>query len=142
MKDPNKVMTTEYDRDRRWIRSFMYDMSDLKAEPKLMADRSIRDRYGDPGRIMTVADETGHAIALQDGPFIYRTGAGASPKGNLPFIDRQNLDTMKTERLWRCAEGTLEAVVAIVSSDKDSKPVIITDSDCLLYTSPSPRDRG
>ena len=129
MKDPNKVMTTEYDRDRRWVRSLMYDLSDLKAEPKLMSDRSIRDRYGDPGRIMTVADETGHAIALQDGPFIYRTGAGASPKGNLPFIDRQNLDTMKTERLWRCAEGTLEAVVAIVSSDKDSKPVIITDSE-------------
>ena len=129
MKDPNKVMTTEYDRDRRWVRSLMYDLSDLKAEPKLMTDRSIRDRYGDPGRIVTVADETGHAIALQDGPFIYRTGAGASPKGNLPFIDRQNLETMKTERLWRCSEGALEAVVAIVSSDKDSKPVIVTDSE-------------
>ena len=129
MADPAKVMTMEYDRDKRWIRSLMYDLSKPSETPKTMTSRSIRDRYGDPGRIVTVADETGHAIALQDGPNIYRMGAGASPKGNLPFIDRQNLDTMKTERLWRCEEGAYESVVAIVKSDEASKPVIITDSE-------------
>ena len=129
MADPAKVMTMEYDRDKRWVRSLMYDLSKPNETPKTMMSRSIRDRYGDPGRIVSVADATGHAIALQDGPNIYRMGAGASPKGNLPFIDRQNLDTLKTERLWRCEEGAYESVVAIVKSDENSKPVIITDSE-------------
>ena len=59
---------------------------------------------------------------------IYRSGSGASPKGNLPFIDRQNIHTLETERLWRCKEGTYETVVAVASSGADSKPTVITNS--------------
>ena len=119
--DPTIVSTMEYDRDRRWVRSLMHDLKLPAATPKVLMDRSIRDRYGDPGRIVTVRDETGHSIARQDGDWIYRTGSGASPKGNLPFVDRQNMTTLKTERLWRCEEGTYESAVKIVSSDESTK---------------------
>ena len=126
LPDPAQVMTLEYDRDRRWIKSLIYNLDAPGESPKTATDRSIRDRYGDPGRIVSERDETGHSVAIQDGEFIYRIGAGASPEGDLPFIDRQNLATMETERLWRCEKGALESVVAITKRGADFKPTIIT----------------
>ncbi len=127
--DPSLVITTEYDRDRRWIRDLLHDLKMPGTTPKTLVDRSIRDRYGDPGRIVRVPDETGHQVARQDGDWIYRSGSGASPKGNLPFVDRQNIETLATERLWRCAEGTYESVVAVVASGESFKPTVITRSE-------------
>ena len=126
LPDPAMVMTLEYDRDKRWIKSLIYNLDEPGQTPKVANDRSIRDRYADPGRIVSRQDESGHSVAIQDGEFIYRIGAGASPEGDLPFIDRQSLDSMETQRLWRCEKGTLESVVAIESSDAESKPTIIT----------------
>ena len=105
MQDPSSVALSEYDRDRRWITSKLYDLTEPAATPQVLMDRSIRDRYGDPGGMVEVPDETGHSVVLQRGDVVYRIGSGASPKGNLPFIDRFNIKTMKTERVWRCEEG-------------------------------------
>lgn len=128
MNDPKVVVATDYDRDRRWIRSLMFTLGS-KDDPKVMMDRSLRDRYGDPGQIVSTPDEHGHVRAIQDGDWVYRTGSGASPKGNLPFIDRQNLKTLETERLWRCEEGKYESVVAIVEHSEGMKPIVVISSE-------------
>ncbi len=127
--DPTIVVTTEYDRDRRWVRTLLHDLKAPEGTPKVLMDRSIRDRYADPGRISTVPDETGHRVARQDGDWVYRTGTGASPKGNLPFIDQQNLKTLETERLWRCDEGSYEGISSIVSTSETGKPVVVTNRE-------------
>lgn len=113
MKNPAQVVVTEYDRDRRWVRTQLHDLSQPGTTPRILMDRSIRDRYGDPGSIVQVADETGHAVAMQDGDTIFRIGSGASAKGNLPFLDAQNLTTLETRRLWRCQEGVYESPFAV-----------------------------
>ena len=128
-QDPTIVLATEYDRDRRWVRTLMHDLKTPEAKPKVLVDRSVRDRYGDPGRIIQVPDESGHVAARQDGDWIYRSGAGASAKGNLPFVDRQNIKTLEVERLWRCKEGTFESLVRIVKSSDSTRPVMITNSE-------------
>ena len=127
-EDSSLLLTTEYDRDRRWVVSLLHDL-DSDDPPKTLTDRSIRDRYGDPGSIVSKQDETGHSIARQDGDWIYRKGNGASPEGNLPFLDRQNLKTLQTERLWRCEAGNYEAVVRITSSDETGKLEVITNHE-------------
>lgn len=129
MDDPSMVTVTDYDRDRRWVQMKLYDLRAPDKAPVVMMDRSIRDRYSDPGSIVMVPDETGHVRALQDGDWIFRTGSGASPKGNLPFIDRQNLKTLKTERLWRCEEGSYEYVVAIADFAQGGKPAVFISSE-------------
>ncbi|MGI9519600.1 MAG: alpha/beta hydrolase family protein [Pirellulaceae bacterium] len=129
MDDPSIVMVTDYDRDRRWMQSNMYDLKQPGTSPVTMEDRSIRDRYNDPGRIVMKPDESGHVRALQNGDWVYRIGAGASDKGNLPFIDRQNLTTQETERLWRCEEGVYESVVAITESSDGAKPTVVISSE-------------
>lgn len=127
--DPSVVVTTEYDRDRRWVRSLMHDLKAPGETPKTLMDRSIRDRYGDPGGIVNVRDDSGHSIIRQDGSWIYRMGRGASKDGDLPFVDRQDLATLKTERLWRCEKGSFESVVAIASSSADARPEVITHAE-------------
>ena len=128
LADPAKIITREYDRDRRWTRSLLHDL-EKGGEPRVLVDRDLRDRYGDPGNMVMRPDADGRYLPVQDGNWIYRTGRGASPKGNLPFIDRQNLETLETERLWRCEEGKYESVVDVVKSSTDAKPTVITLSE-------------
>jgi dipeptidyl aminopeptidase/acylaminoacyl peptidase len=124
--DPDLLAVTDYDRDRRWVRTSLYHRRATSQAPKTLEDRSLRDRYGDPGNIVIERNAQGHAIARQDGDWIYRAGAGASPAGLLPFLDRQSLATLETQRLWRCEPGVLERAVAIVESATEAKPQVIT----------------
>jgi len=132
-EDSSLMATVEYDRDRRWVVSLLHDL-DSEDDPKTLSDRSVRDRYGDPGQIINKRDETGHTIARQDGDWIYRKGSGASPAGNLPFIDRQNLKTLETERLWRCEDGNYEAFLRNLGDDSVSS---LTD-----FKDPTPQIRN
>jgi len=120
------LMTTEVDRDRRWVRSLLHDTDKPDQEPKVIVDRSMRDRYGDPGRMLFKSDKAGFPVAQQSGPWVWLVGQGASPEGNLPFLDRKNLETLQTERLWRCEAGTLESVAMVLSTEATEKPSFIT----------------
>jgi dipeptidyl aminopeptidase/acylaminoacyl peptidase len=127
LADAKQFMTTEYDRDRRWVKTLLHDQTQPDASPVTIVDRSIRDRYGDPGQTVSVRDESGHAIALQNGDWIFRMGSGASPKGNLPFVDSFNLKTQETKRFWRCEEGAFESAVRIAEIADDGTLKVITD---------------
>jgi dipeptidyl aminopeptidase/acylaminoacyl peptidase len=129
------LMATEVDRDRRWVRSMLHDTDKPDQAPKILVDRSMRDRYGDPGRMLFKSDKTGFPVAQQVGAWVWLVGQGASPEGNLPFLDRKNLETLETQRLWRCEPGTLEAVIMVLSKEETEKPSFITRSEST--TSPS-----
>lgn len=132
LSDVQKVVTSEYDRDRRWTREICHDLSGLGIGEIVLEDRSIRDRYGDPGNIVLDKDESGQSVALQSGEWIYRSGQGATAEGLLPFLARQSATTGKTEIVWRCQTGVYESVAALLSvgfdgngSDK-AKPQFVT----------------
>jgi len=111
------ALVRDYDRSRRWVRTFMINAARPGQEQKLIWERSIRDRYGDPGTPMMRMLPSGAVVMRQSGDTIFLTGAGASPKGELPFLDRFDLKTLKAERLFHCTEGTFEQVVDIISAD-------------------------
>ncbi len=156
------LMATEMDRDRRWVRSLLYDTDKPDEKPKVVVDRSLRDRYGDPGRMLFKSDKSGFPVAQQTGPWVWLAGQGASPNGNLPFLDRKNLETLETQRLWRCPAGTLESVSTVLSIEETDKPTFISrrespsnpanyflrdlarDSDLALtdFQDPTPQIRG
>jgi dipeptidyl aminopeptidase/acylaminoacyl peptidase len=130
----DQISVTEYDRDRRWVRTKLHDLSNPDMTPLTLVDRSVRDKYGDPGRIVQVPDKTGHYIALQNGDHIFRFGNGASPKGNLPFVDSQSLVSLETKRHWRCEEGALEGPSRIAGFTKGkagevAAPIVITNHE-------------
>jgi dipeptidyl aminopeptidase/acylaminoacyl peptidase len=95
-------------------------------------DRKQEDRYGDPGSPVAKRGGGGGRFGgggfggfgggetspvLQNGDDIYLTGTGASPEGDRPFLDRLNLKTLQTARLFRCEPKTYESVVAPLTPD-------------------------
>jgi dipeptidyl aminopeptidase/acylaminoacyl peptidase len=51
---------------------------------------------------------------IQSGDWIFLTGLGASQQGDRPFLDRLNLKTLKTERLFQCDDKSYETVVGLL----------------------------
>ncbi len=54
----------------------------------------------------------GLQVMIQSGDNILLRGAGASPGGDRPFLDRFNLTTLKSERLFRSDDKSYESVAA------------------------------
>ena len=107
----------DYDRDRRWRRTFAISVDHPGDAPKLVWERSIRDRYGDPGDPVMRRLPNGQEVMVEQGTAVYLEGAGASPKGDLPFLDRFDLATHKTERLFHATDKTYESFVALLADD-------------------------
>ena len=56
-------------------------------------------------------------LTTRDGRFAYLTGDGASTDGDRPFLDRIELATGKTTRLWRSQAPYYESVVTVLDAD-------------------------
>jgi dipeptidyl aminopeptidase/acylaminoacyl peptidase len=110
-------LARDYNRDRRWQRTFLLDIAQPGAQPTLIWERSIRDRYRDPGTPLTRTLPNGKRILRQQGNAIFLVGAGASPKGEFPFLDRFDLMTRKAERIFQCGDGQYESAVALLADD-------------------------
>jgi dipeptidyl aminopeptidase/acylaminoacyl peptidase len=95
----------------------MIDINKPGQQPKLIWERSIRERYRDPGTPMTRTLPNGKRVLRQQGNSIFLVGAGASQKGEFPFFDRFDLSTLKSERIFQCSEGHYETVVALLVDD-------------------------
>jgi dipeptidyl aminopeptidase/acylaminoacyl peptidase len=111
------LTVTDFDRDRRWLRTFVMNADKPGEAPKLVWSRSAQDRYGDPGTPVTRVLPNGKRAILQNGDWIYLTGTGATPEGDRPFLDRFNLQTQKSERLFRSDKIQYESVVALLADD-------------------------
>ncbi len=110
--DGGLMLVNEFERPRRWQRTWIVEAGG--AGPRLLWDRSTEDAYGDPGRPVT---RPGRSTVLQNGSSIYLAGAGSSPAGDRPFLDRLDLATLRSERLFHCDAESYEEVVALVSDD-------------------------
>ena len=110
------MLFSDYERDKRWVRTFLIDTDKPDATPKLLWSRNVQDRYSDPGTPVTRVVGGQRAI-LQSGDWIYLNGNGASPEGDRPFLDRYNLQTLKAERIFRSDSKSYEGVVALLNDD-------------------------
>ena len=88
--------------------------------PKMIWDRSAEDRYSNPGTWVYVLDPaTDRFVPLRssDGKSLYLRGDGASAEGDRPFLDRFDIATGKTERLWQSAAPNYEQTLQVVDPD-------------------------
>ena len=124
-REPTLVVASEFDRDRRWVRATLHDLSGARASV-VLEDRNQNDRYGNPGSILSEPLPDGTRVARQVGDWIFRSGEGDSPEGARPFLDRQSLASRTSERLWRCQENAYESVASIVRVDATAMPTLVT----------------
>ena len=101
-------------KDRK-ARTWVIDPSGNKA-PRLLWDLSSEDRYGDPGAFHTKLNARGRSVLAftPDGRSAFLMGNGASPEGDRPFLDRIDLASGKTERLFRSTAPYYETVVDVM----------------------------
>lgn len=109
-------------RTRTWI----INPLDRTAAPRVLWDRNREDRYSSPGSfVMTDHPTEPRSIPLQaaDGS-LYLSGEGAAPGGARPFLDRLDLRTLATTRLWQSTPPLFESVAAVL--DAEAKQVVIS----------------
>lgn len=87
-----------------------------RAAPRLLWERSSEDRYADPGNFLMTVNARGRPVLrlTADGRSAFLAGAGASPEGDQPFLDRIDLGTGRTQRLFRSAAPHYETVVDLL----------------------------
>ncbi len=102
-------------RDRHQ-RQWLVQPDNPQAAARLMHEGSSQDRYNDPGSPVMMPDGNGRMLLATsaDGQSIFRMGAGASPEGDRPFLDRQSLVDFSTTRLFHSSGEVYEVPVAML----------------------------
>lgn len=113
------AFVSDYERNKRWQRIFQVDLDKAGDSGKLVFSRNIQDRYKDPGQPVMKTLPNGESAMLRNGDFIFLRGTGSTPSGDRPFLDRFNLATQKSERLFQCDENSYEHVIAVLDDNGD-----------------------
>jgi dipeptidyl aminopeptidase/acylaminoacyl peptidase len=99
----------EYDPIRYQLRTSALNVNNLRLAPQLIWDRNVHERYKDPGSPVTRVLPSGFEVIEQDEDSIFLAGAGASSEGDRPFLDRFNLRSRQSERLFRSDKSGYES---------------------------------
>ncbi len=112
----NTMMISEFSRAKQITK--MYWLNTATGDMKLMYERSTNDAYSDLGSPITAKNKFGIEVPmLMGGETMLMRGAGASPKGDLPFLRSYNVNTKETKEIWRCKEGFYESIVQVLDYD-------------------------
>ncbi|MBN2360677.1 MAG: S9 family peptidase [Deltaproteobacteria bacterium] len=106
------ALLVEYDSIKHWTRTFAVDLDDPQQKQRLIWDHSTHERYRHPGWPVMHALPNGFWVMEQYRDSIFLSGRGASPAGDRPFLDRLDLRTLKTYRLFRSGRDSYESFVA------------------------------
>ncbi len=104
---------------KRWRTTYLVNIDDPSQAPKKIIDMDSQDRYNDPGRPVSISTLNGERVILKDKDWIYLSGSGSSPKGDMPFLDKMNIETMEKKRLFQCSEGSYESFVDFVGESRN-----------------------
>ncbi len=111
------AMVSEYDRDRKWEKTWLYELDKPSAAPKLMRDLSINERYNDPGSPVSRLMKNGRSAARVDDGKLWLSGDGATPTGDRPFLDRESLADFTKTRVWQCDADVYESVIDVTDDN-------------------------
>ena len=111
-EQPSLALLYENDPNRHWRRTFIVNPDAPQQAPRLLWDLSTDERYAAPGSPVWRTLPDGGWVLRQEGDALFLAGAGASAEGNRPFLDRLDLKTLKTVRLFRSGKTELENFLA------------------------------
>jgi len=116
-EQPSTALLTEYDNNRHWTKTFIVNVDDRQQKPRLLWDLSTDENYKNPGTPVNRQLANGSLVVRQDGDSIYLSGVGSSTDGDRPFLDRLNLTTLQSERLFRSDKTSFERFLSFTGSD-------------------------
>lgn len=108
------ALVSEVDQDRHRVVTQIVDFAKTPAAGQVVWDRSYDDSYGDPGAPVGRVLASGHTVVRVVDGGIFLDGRGATETGERPFLDRLDLASRRTERLFRADADALEDFLAWV----------------------------
>jgi dipeptidyl aminopeptidase/acylaminoacyl peptidase len=100
----NFAVAYDYWWNTRNTKTYFFNPSKPEIKPELIYDRNYQDRYTDPGQFQTKRNQYGRSVLEMDGKNVFLVGNGFSDEGVKPFIDKYNVNSKKSIRLWQ-ADG-------------------------------------
>ena len=121
LDQPQRLLMTEHDRDRRWLTTWVCDLAEPERS-QVLFDHSMDDAYTDPGSPLMATNPDGTRTALQDAAAIYLRGDGSTPDGDRPFLDRLDLETAQKTRLYHSPANGLDHVLGFAAPGPAATP--------------------
>ncbi len=122
--DAGIALLNENDRTSRRTRAWIIEPG---VAARKVWERKQDAAYDDPGAPVRRRDTGavgggggrggGGGAIIQNGDYIYLSGQGASAEGDRPFLDRLNIKTLRTERLFRSSSESLESFAAPLNDE-------------------------
>ncbi|WP_442590459.1 alpha/beta hydrolase family protein [Pedobacter sp. AW31-3R] len=106
-------------RSKQRIKTSRYNPTTGKLET--LFDLNQTDAYNNPGDPVLAKNKFGRYVVqtIDNGKKIVLNNiTGSSPKGDLPFLAKFDLQTKKSEIIWRSAEGSYEYVADVLDVNK------------------------
>ncbi|HEY4554921.1 MAG TPA: prolyl oligopeptidase family serine peptidase, partial [Lysobacter sp.] len=114
------ALVNEYWWKTRQTRQWRIAPDNPAQAPKLVHEGSSEDRYNHPGEPAMVRDAAGNARLMttgEGGETLLLVGAGASPEGDRPFVDRFDLRTGAKTRVFHSQAPVYEVPQALLDSE-------------------------
>lgn len=115
--DGGRALAYEYDANRNWQTTTLLDVDQPGRPGRVLWDLSSEELYADPGNPQYRRLANGSAVLREEGGALFLSGRGASPQGDRPFLDRYDIATGKTERLFRSDAASYESFVGFAGGD-------------------------
>ena len=117
---PEIALVHEYDHNRHWRRAVLFNADQPQQTPRVLWDLSSEEKYANPGQPVHRQQANGFWLVRVEGDSIYLAGNGSSPDGDRPFLDRLDLKTKKSERLFRSDKESYERFLSFRGVDPRS----------------------
>nr|WP_315476880.1 prolyl oligopeptidase family serine peptidase [uncultured Undibacterium sp.] len=87
--------------DTRNEKTYFFNPSNPAETPRLVFDRNSQDLYSNPGRFETKRNQYDRRVMAIEDNKAYLIGAGHTKKGQFPFIDAMNVDSLEKTRVYQ-----------------------------------------
>jgi len=113
------VIQESSEKTRMQVNSSFNPSQPMSAKKKIQEYNSD-DGYNNPGRFMTDLNNFGMSVLLfgDKGKTLFLSGNGSSPEGDRPFIDKYDISSGKTSRLWRSEAPYYETFSGFIDIQK------------------------
>jgi dipeptidyl aminopeptidase/acylaminoacyl peptidase len=119
------LIIEEYDWTKQEQRLWRIDTRSRSAKPEPLWQEDEQEAQAGPGSLVTaLGSRSGglwdqealfhDAMLLQDGPWLYQRGERLTDGGALPHLDRRDLKTGRSDRLFESKAGTYESVISVL----------------------------
>jgi dipeptidyl aminopeptidase/acylaminoacyl peptidase len=113
---PGLAFLNEEDENRHWRTTSIVNVDNPRQPAKVLWDLSSDELYEDPGNFVYRVLPNGAYVVRQDGDAVFLRGLGASKQGDRPFLDKLDIRTGSSERLFRSQADAYEQFLGFTAT--------------------------